>query len=234
MRKSVRSTGYASRKSRYAAASSQRRGTSIAAIRAGAFVPPIPTTAARKVDTQLLTVTLSGAVTSTWTETDLVAPLGAGGAVSSRLGNQIFVRGVRIKGVWEGGQAYPSPTAADDPYNVCRIVVSLFQKTQGATSWLGTATALPLHQPVDRQVTAGVVKVYLDKTVTLASPGVSGAGYQLAARHFDYYVPINAMISYTGNTANTNTQQLVVSLLSDSVVVPSCAVKGTVCMYYAP
>lgn len=231
MRKSIRSTGYAGGKSRYAAASSKRRSTSIAAIRRGAFPPPASIQAARKTDQQIVSVPLSGAVTATWNEFDLAAPIAAGASLPSRMGNEIWVTGIRIRGVFEGGQAYPSPTAADDPYNVCRIVVGCYQKTLGTTSFL---SGIGLHQSIDKQTVGGVVKVCQDKTFCFSSPGQSGVGYQLAARLFDFWVPVNFKVCFLGNAQSQNTSQVVVSVVSDSTVVPSCAIKGTCTMYYSP
>ena len=54
---------------------------------------------------------------------------------------------MRIKAVITGGQTYPIPVTTDDPYNVFRLVLALWQRTTGATAF---CTGTALHTPLTR------------------------------------------------------------------------------------
>ena len=229
---SIRKPYWKSSRAKSSTARTSRRAASAAAIRKGGFVPPPKISAAAKVDLQILPVPLATLnVATTWIEQDIVAPITAGASYAARVGNQVWVTGVRIKAVITGGQTYPIPVATDDPYNVFRLVLALWQRTTGASAFCsGTA----LHTPIDPQFSPGIVKVYIDKTICLQSPGASGGGYQKAARMIDLWIPINTKINFTSNVASSNTQQLVLSFLSDSSTNPSPQIDGSVNVYYAP
>lgn len=233
MRASVKGGRWADSSKRAAgavAARVSRRAGFAAAVRRGAFVPPPTVAAATKPDLHFTQFTIAPSVTSTWNETDVVAAIVPGTTAASRVGNQIVVTGIRLRGIWAGGQ---SGTALDDPFNECRIVVALYKKTPGTTLFLGAAPIL-IHAPVDRQQTQGVIKVYLDKTIVLQSPGASGAGYQPSARYFDYFIPMSQRVSYSGSSVNLNSEQIVVSFISDSGTAPSPAVQSTCVVYFTP
>lgn len=234
MRSSVKGgrwDGTKKRASRAASARSDRRLVSATAIRRGAFVPAPYLTHASRPDLHLTQFAINATVTNTWDERDIVGGIVPGsGAANQRLGNQITVTGVRLRGQWVGGQ---STLNLDDPYNFVRMVVALFRKTPNTTTFL-QATPVLLHAPVDKQITQGVVKVYLDKTLTLVAPGISGQGYQPAVRYFDYFIPMRQKIDYTSTGANSNSEQLVISMLTDSGTAPSPAIASTCVVYFAP
>ena len=69
-------------------------------LRVGGFVPPPKISAAAKVDLQILPVPLATLnVATSWIEQDIVAPITAGASYAARVGNQVWVTGVRIKAV---------------------------------------------------------------------------------------------------------------------------------------
>ena len=145
---SIRKPYWKSSRAKSSTARTSRRAASAAAIRKGGFVPPPKVSAAAKVDLQILPVALATLnVATTWIEQDIVAPITAGASYAARVGNQIWVTGVRIKAVITGGQTYPIPVTTDDPYNVFRLVLALWQRTTGATAF---CTGTALHTPLTR------------------------------------------------------------------------------------
>ena len=165
-------------------------------------------------------------------EQDIVALITAGASYAARVGNQIWVTGVRIKAVITGGQTYPIPVTTDDPYNVFRLVLALWQRTTGATAF---CTGTALHTPLTRS-SLPVLSRFTSTRPSACSPRVLlGGGYQKAARMIDLWIPINTKINFTSsNVPSSNSQQLVLSFLSDSSANPSPQIDGSVNAYYAP
>jgi len=128
-----------------------------------------------------------------------------------------------------GGQ---SNVAADDKRNVFRLVLAWWDcksntplQTNGATLGgsieHGQASAL------------GLISVVYDKMYSLASPGRDSTGYLPPTKLINLHKKLSGKINYTGNGVGTANRHLILSMISDSGIIPSPGfVTGEYCFKY--
>lgn len=157
-----------------------------------------------------------GSIGNTWAEHDPLQLVSAGTDIQNRLGRQIYVERLELRGTLVGGQ---SNIVTDDAYNTFRIVIASYKGAIGPITPLGTA-GIPLHYPI-LQGLLTVEKVYYDKTIVVASPGRDSTGYMPASRYIRITVPIKRLYNYSQNAASTGMDHLVISCISDSAGAPN-------------
>lgn len=172
-------------------------------------------------------VTYFPAVDNTWQEESL-GVLNEGSASQQRIGEKYWIESIYVNGTLQGGQS----VAADDPYNLVRIVIGLWT-TESSTNPLATVGATfddPLwpkygYTGLDPPNLHSRLKWKIfDKTYKLQSPGMQGEDDLMpAVKHISIYKKFKKPILMRfGNTTTTYANHyLVLSMISDSVAAPS-------------
>ena len=167
-----------------------------------------------------------GTITSTWSEHILLPAQGTQSL--QRIGRQMEVTGIYLKGILAGGQ---SNTAADDKNNLVRIVIAVFQ---GSTSAMGQAkwpvltdATTPIWigknaSPQGAEI-AYMKRKLFDRVYKLDSVGRDSTGYLPARRMVSIKLRFKKpIIYYFGNEASASVDKYIaVGMMSDSAVVPS-------------
>lgn len=161
-----------------------------------------------------------GSIPATWTEQVLVNP-SQGVTPQTRLGNKIKIKSLEMKGVMAGGCA---ENVLDDPYNVVRIVIGLYNGSD--TTPLTDAPAV-MDAPITTRLysQAQLIKKYYDKYFHFNAVSVEkngGDGYASNTVGFRYYKRFKKPLWITWGDDSTTypTKYLIMSALSDSGAVP--------------
>lgn len=170
--------------------------------------------------------TVFNSVGTTWVETDVTA-ITQGSSIQGQIGREIKARGLQINGIIQGGQ---TNTAADDKINTFRIVVGLYDST-GATP-LQTAS-MTLGSYISPRTTRGMIRKYMDKVISLPTPGRDSTGYLPSTRAVKLWVKLSEMIKKYADGPNSQNKRIVVSMLSDSSLVPNPGfTSGRLVLFY--
>lgn len=161
-----------------------------------------------------------------WSERTLVPSQGTG--ISNRVGNEYRIKSIEINGVIAEGS---SEVVTDDPWNVMRIVIGLWDGDNAAP-----LSGLNMNDVIRKTISPqGLMKKYYDKYIPLqvvSTEKGEGDGYVPTLRKFKYFKlfkkPI--VIKFGGSTATTANKQLVVSMISDSLAISH---PGFVAGYWA-
>lgn len=157
-------------------------------------------------------------IASGWSEKSYTTPtfIPMGTSSLSRIGTKIMVTGIYLQGTLAGGQAN---SAVDDRVNTVRMILGLWTS---ATPMASIGAPNPLDAPLMKNFNSGglLLRKFVDKRISLVSPGRDSTGYITAQRlvklYYRFKKPI--MINYSAATVN---RHLVLSLVSDSSAVPS-------------
>lgn len=167
-------------------------------------------------------VTDFGAITSTWTEI-VCNTIAQGDEVNQRSGRRIRIKSLHIDGVICTGA---SQAALDDPYNVVRLVIGLYQ--QGTTNTPLTTGLASLTAPINSVVSTDgrIIKKYYDKFIPLQVTSTEkgdGDGYTPQLKRIKYYKHWRKgiIVDYNGAASNVYNKLLCISMLSDSAAAPS-------------
>lgn len=154
-----------------------------------------------------------------WSNINFLAGISTSVDVNRRIGNKIHIDGIEIVGQLIGGQ---TDSAYDDIFDTVRFVVSLWDSNSAITNPLQT-NGVNLCTPITKNniTGTGLIRKYYDKYFTLsASAGTSG-GYLPQMKQIKKYVKVNRDIEFTGSTAGSAQEKLLVSCLSDSAGAPN-------------
>lgn len=158
-----------------------------------------------------------GSLTTSYTEKCLTQ-LSVGPEKYKRIGNIVRIRSLEIYGALVGGA---SGVAADDPYNVVRIIVGVYNS--GTLTPLGTAgygISTVIRTDSDNAVGQLTHKI-LDKYVPLqvASNGTS-AGFAPGVKIIKFYKRFKKpiVIKYDSTVNTSGSKQIIMSVVSDSTL----------------
>lgn len=173
-------------------------------------------------------------LTSTWTEIDPTNII-QGTSGNTRIGRKIKVKGLEIKCVISSGA---NELLTDDPYNVVRIVIGIWNGSGGASP-LGTALTT-IDAPIRKQLGTRnfLIKKLLDRYVTLMVTSTEkggGDGYTAGLRLFKYYHKFRKPLTITwgDDTATYPDRRLIISMVSDSSAITNPGViRGYFVMSY--
>lgn len=159
-------------------------------------------------------------VTTTWVEF-WCSGWAQGLTGSTRIGRKVQIKSLEINGIYAGGT---NETALDDPYNVLRIVVAVFNGNAGTTPL--QSTGITINTPIKRDTVRGLVRKYYDKykPVQVASTEKGGGdGYAPGLRVFKYFKRFKRPLHlvFADDTNNYPSIRLFVSMVSDSVAIPN-------------
>lgn len=166
-------------------------------------------------------VTQFGSLGNTWTETALTT-ITQGVGKEQRIGNRIRIKSLEIKGIISAGA---NQVLADDAWNVTRMVVGVYD---GPTSLTPLATAARgMNDPIRKDYLSAnglLRKKYVDKYIPLMVTSTEkggGDGYAPQLKTVKYYKQWKKgiLVQWSNDTATYPNCNLVVSLLSDSIVV---------------
>jgi hypothetical protein len=168
---------------------------------------------------------LPASVSSTPSVFDMTSNIAIGAQFyNNRIGNAISPKFLTVNGNLVGGQV---DGIADDTRNTFRMVVAL------GTPGLAFAGLAPGSLLITR-IMSGLKKVLYDKEYSLESPGRDTVGYMPAQRSITFTVPLQQVLSFTGNAAGTVsclTYYLV--MVSDSGTVPNPGfTNGSATMFF--
>ena len=164
-------------------------------------------------------------ISGAWNEVNLNR-IPQGVDVFSRTGRRINVRSIEIKGVLCQGT---SGTAADDPYNVVRVILGLYTGPHDVGPLFASST-LTVNSPVSTWDVGGssanqrMIRKYLDRYFSFSSPSPRNeSGYVPATTPFRYFKrfvkPMH--IQFGDGSANSADKWFWLSMVSDSVAVPN-------------
>lgn len=153
---------------------------------------------------------------SSWIETDLTA-LSQGDGVNQRSGNEIKTMGFSLNGVLVGGQVN---LAADDKLNTVRIVLALWDSTT-QTPLADNSATISSYVSRRSNVGRGLIRKFMDKTIVLRTPGRDSTGYLPSVRYLKFFKRIKTTVRYYNNVITAANVKLVLSIISDSSVVPN-------------
>lgn len=172
----------------------------------------------KDVETKFANLNLTAnfsSIGSGWTEYEMTN-ISQGTGISSRVGNQIRLRGLFIGGSIVGGQ---TNLATDDNRDTMRIIIALWDSANAIPL---TTNLADMNSLVAKETSAGkgLVKKYVDTIVQLRSPGRDSTGYLPALRYFKKFVKLhNTLVRYAGSASTTANRKLVISMISDSALV---------------
>lgn len=172
---------------------------------------------------------------SQWQYSTCLPPLGSGR--DSRTGNSILITGFYLSGILVGGQGI----AFGDTYNNVRMMLMLCERDASAQNFMSLVDVADLVLPGKYMNTeparaAYIKKVYLDKVVTLQSPGVDNDGEALGVCRrikLKYKFKKGVRIDFQDQTAATPNQTVVFAIRSDSAAIPNPGfTAGQLIWYY--
>lgn len=169
-------------------------------------------------------VTPFASVTSTWSE-QAFGLIGRGTEVNRRIGNSITVKSIQLEMVIVGGAVN---SVADDARNTIRMVLASWDGDSNTP--LGTAT-WNMDYPIRRTLgptASNMLKKYYDKYITIPSIGPDDTGYVAGMRKVSYYKYFKKgyKMNFADATENYPDKRLILSMISDSGVVPNPGVTN--------
>lgn len=162
-------------------------------------------------------------ISSSWIEQDMLAPITQGTeAFGQRVGRQILVSSLQIKGVLFGGCT--GSGGIDDYYNDLRMVVYKSHSAKNGTGITPFATAgITINSPLTKNSIPGLEKVYSDKYIGLTNQpfgnGLCAPDHRSVNMYLKFKQPLK--VDFTGTGADRNQTQLFVAFISDSGLIPS-------------
>lgn len=169
-----------------------------------------------KSEEKLALIVPPTSVGTTWNESELTV-IAQGSAQTNRVGDSFTVTKVGMYGVIAGGQ---SNLAADDNRNVVRIVVAEWDGRSATPLATNGANMSDLIQS-DETAGAGLVRLLYDKYIVLNSPGRDSTGYMPVQKAIRWNKKLQKVIKYASATQTTANTRIIISMISDSLVVPS-------------
>lgn len=159
-----------------------------------------------------------GSISNSWSELVVCNPA-EGTQENQRVGRMITIRSLEIKGIICNGA---SGTLTDDPYNVVRVVVALWNGADVSPLGGGIAN---INSPITKTYFSGgnLIRKYLDQYIPLEVTGTEkgqGDGYTPQLKQFKYYKKLNIKLYYAANDQTLYDKLLIVSMISDSSAVP--------------
>lgn len=174
------------------------------------------TIATRTPQSRFVSATLpsvASSITNSWTLYEPTNLIRVGADFSQRIGRQIRLTRLNMKGMLVGGQ---SNLATDDPRNVVRIVIALVDGSFDATSM----AALTLSTPITNQNVTGLLKIYADRLYNLRVFSRDSTGYVPCQLEVSVSTPLNALVHYNDSIGGFSpVPRVYVMFLSDSAVV---------------
>ena len=169
-------------------------------------------------------VTPFASVTSTWIE-QAFGLIGRGTEVKRRIGNSITVKSIQLEMVIVGGAVN---SVADDARNTIRMVLASWDGDSNTP--LGTAT-WNMDYPIRRTLgptASNMLKKYYDKYITIPSIGPDDTGYMPGMRKVSFYKYFKKgyKMNFADSTENYPDKRLILSMISDSGVVPNPGVTN--------
>lgn len=156
-----------------------------------------------------------GSVGNSWSETEFTN-IAQGTTVNQRVGQNITARALSINGVIAGGQVN---LATDDKVNTVRMVLALWDSTT-ATPLSANAATINSYISKEQSAGRGLIKKYMDKVITLSSSGRDSTGYLPVVKHIRKFIKCRSYIRYTASGSTTASRKLILSIITDSSVVP--------------
>lgn len=164
---------------------------------------------------------IPSATYTSWMEKDCTSLVQGSDSIGNRIGRKIRLTGFHLDGVMMGGQVNG---ASDDAFNYVRLIVALNEEAVSLNG--ATDSRFPITKNYN---SSGLIKKLVDKTIMLNVQGKNSTGYIPAGKHVVIHKKLNEVINYEGTGAGTADKHLVLSLQSDSILVPS---PGFVTGYY--
>lgn len=179
----------------------------------------------------VLLPTTYGSVSNTWIETNMTNTTQGLDTVNNRIGRTINVLSLEIKGVVANGD---NETAADDSFNVMRIVIGLFDGRY--TTPLASSSIL-ISDIIKVSTTRGLIRKYYDKYVALnvaSTEKGSGDGYAPQVKNFKYFKRFKNLkiTAHESGTSFYNKFINVAMISNSSAIVNPGFVAGYICMVY--
>lgn len=168
----------------------------------------------KRIETQLNTAGAFQTVSTAGKTINFGKGLVQGTNYNQRVGDKINIVGYQFYGQLQGGQ---SNLATDEKTNYVRIMIMSTQ--QGASP-----TPLPnFDLPINRQTVPNVMKVYIDRMISLQTPGRDSTGYLPATRMVKFNVKLRKpfVIKFPQSGSTTPVVDLICWAVSDSSVVPN-------------
>lgn len=169
-------------------------------------------------------VTPFASVGNTWTE-QAFGLVNRGTEVRQRIGNSITVKSIQLEMVIVGGAVN---SVADDARNTIRMVLASWDGDSNTP--LGTAS-WSMNYPIRSTLgptASNMLKKYYDKYITLTSTGADDTGYIAGVRKVSYYKYFKKgyKMNFSDATADYPDKKLVLSMISDSGVIPNPGVTN--------
>jgi len=174
-------------------------------------------------------------ISGAWNESNLIR-VAQGSDVYARTGRRINVRSIEIKGVLCQGT---SGSAADDPYNVVRVILGLYTGPHDVGPLFASST-LTVDSPVSPWNVGGsstanqrMIRKYWDRYFSFSSPSPrNDSGYVPATIPFRYFKRFvkPMFIQFGDGSANSADKWFWLSMVSDSVAIPNPGVISGYCV----
>lgn len=163
-----------------------------------------------------------GSISTTWTEIDFLAYIQQGQDYNARIGRQIDLQSITMKGTLHGGAI--GTGGADDYYNGFRLTVYTHAGGKSGTGLtpLGTA-GIVQSQKIDAGNVPGLLKILKDEYIGFTNRPY-GAGLCAADHHeINFYHRFNPplRVNYAGTGLNWDQIGLYLACISDSTGVPN-------------
>jgi len=164
-------------------------------------------------------------IPNTWTEYDFVTSISQGEADGQRIGREIKLKSLRVKGVITGGQ---NENLLDDPYNVVRMVLGEYNND--SSSPLATYSVginYDISKKLENGVSSVLLKKHLDKYMTFeaaCNEKGGGDGYTGQVKQFSIHKRFKGglTVRYPADGNQTNpSRRLILSMISDSGTQPN-------------
>jgi len=163
---------------------------------------------------------------------DVVQSISQGVTLTTRVGRDITMTGVRLSFTLESAHLHAVPI--EDEYNNVRVVVALFRKPGAAQDAAYFAANTTIHSALVPEVSGGLVKIFYDK-IHLLKPEYYKEGTEPRAgvKNVMAYIPLSERITFTGDgSVNAADKQVVIFMCSDSEAPPHPWVAAGNCTAY--
>jgi len=162
-----------------------------------------------------------GSVSTAWVETDMLGVIAGGAQAYERVGRKVMLESVRLHGVLLGGAV---SGIADDAFNVFRLVCYV-SKTAGTGAARTPLQTLGYNAsfPINKDQLPGFHTMVWDQMFGLTNQPYGAGSAAPANKEVDLFHRFNPPleIDYYSAAQHTNSTQLYLAMISDSVGIPN-------------
>lgn len=164
--------------------------------------------------------TTHGSISNAWVEHDVLATLAAGTDFTNRVGRDILVHNLLVKGTMFGGA---QGSGFDDLYNSVRLLIFTTHRETAGSALTPLATAgMSINQPILKGNLASLGRIYRDMQIAITNSPISTSDGAPGHRAVNIFIRFKRglRVHFTHSIAGYNQTQLWVSAISDSAAVP--------------